>query len=243
MSEDVLNWSQTFGGLYEEARQSGWSGELDDLVQAYTLVEPMFTGWCRASGRPLLCHLIGTASLMLQHGGTRDEVLAAMTHAVIESGAYGRWGARPREDVRPLIEDALPPGCLRYVEAYSDFQWRAFVEAAEQDLQGALKTVDKTVLKLRIVNEMDDCLDWPFLTERRRAEGLRECDVSIKAARASGWAGLADHVVAVRDTIAAVPRAQGIAREDYFVLPTGYEPALWPLLKRKVKSVVRRFAP
>lgn len=240
MKENALTWSQTVDGIYAEARQTGWSDELADLMQAYTLIEPMFTGWCRASGRPFLCHLVGTASLMLQHGGTRDEVLAALTHAVIESGAYGRWGTKPREEVQALIVNGLPPGSLRYVEAYSALDWRSFVAAAEQDLPGSLQKVDQTVLKLRIVNEIDDSLDWPFLTERRRDEGLRECNLAIKAARACGWTGLANHVVLVRDFMSAVPRARGIAREDYFVAPAGYELGLWMRAKRKLKRVLRR---
>lgn len=240
MRENVLNWSQTIDGIYAEARQSGWSEELTDLMQAYTLIEPMFTGWCRASGRPFLCHLIGTASLMLQHGGTRDEVLAALTHAVIESGAYGRWGTRPRGDVHALAAGALPPGSLHYVEAYSLFDWRAFVSTAMQDLHGALEAVDPTVLKLRIVNEIDDSLDWPFLTESRREDGLRECDLCIAAAQACDWPSLADHFVEVRDLMSAVPIAKGISREDYFVVPAGYELGIRTRAKRKLKRVLSR---
>jgi hypothetical protein len=239
MKENALNWSQTIDGIYAEARLSGWSDELADLMQAYTLIEPMFTGWCRASGRPFLCHLIGTASLMLQHGGTRDEVLAALAHAVIESGAYGRWGTRPRGEVRALVADVLPPGSLRHVEAYSVFDWRSFINAAEHDLPGSLQKVDQTVLKLRIVNEIDDSLDWPFLTDRRREEGMRESDLSVMAARACGWTTLANHMVSVRDIMSAVPRAEGIAREDYFVVPAGYELGIWMRAKRKLKSLLR----
>jgi hypothetical protein len=212
------------------------------LLETYNLVEPMFTGWCRASGRPFICHLTGVASLVLKHGGSRDEVLAALAHAAIQAGAYGPYGARVRTDVRRLLARSLPAGCARLVEAYTQFDWKAFIDTAGRDIASAVGTTPAILLKLRIANEMDDALDWPFLTERRRREGARECEVSVDAATALGWSALASEVVAVRDAMASVPSVGQTGREDYFVLPAGHTLAFPERIRRKLRRLLSRKA-
>tara|TARA_R110000868_G_scaffold158110_1_gene386028 strand:- start:638 stop:1387 length:750 start_codon:yes stop_codon:yes gene_type:complete len=240
-SEPYLNWAQTIGALHDQARRAGWP-EADRalLLETYNLVEPMFTGWCRASGRPFICHLTGVASLVLKHGGSRDEVLAALAHAAIQAGAYGPYGPLVRTDVRPLLASSLPPGCARLVEAYTQFDWKAFIETAGRDIASAVGTTPAILLKLRIANEMDDALDWPFLTERRRREGARECAVSIDAAIALGWPALASEIAAVRDAMAAVPPVGQTGREDYFVPPDGYRLAFPERIRRKLQRLLSR---
>lgn len=236
-----FNWAQTIGALHDQARRAEWpEADLKTLMNAYDLVEPMFAGWRRASGRPFLCHLTGVASLTLKHGGTRDEVLAALTHAALQAGAYGAFGASAHANVQPVLVRSLPPGCVRLIEAYAMFDWKAFIGAAEHDLASAVSSASPAMLKLRIANETDDALDWPFLTEHRRREGARECAVSVEAANTLGWQSLAQEVLEVRDAMGVIPPASDVGREDYFVQPAGHTLAFPVRLTRKLRRTFSR---
>lgn len=235
-----LNWPQTIGVLYGAAREAGWSvSELAGLLRAHNAIEPLFAGWRRASGRCFTAHLAGTAGLALEFGASRDEVIAALAHAVFDEGAFGRAGGRHRGEALAALSDAVSPEAVSLVAGYSEFSWPRFIAAVETDAHKALAGVGPRLVRLRIVNEIDDALDWPFFTEASRASGMRECAVAEKAARALGWDALAGRAAFVAAEMAKAPIVSAPPRDAaYFVQPRGY---LLPFTERLRGRIAREF--
>ena len=57
----------------------------------------------KASGAPYVSHLLGTAALVLEHGGDEDEAIAALLHDAIED----QGGAATREEIRRRFGDRV----------------------------------------------------------------------------------------------------------------------------------------
>jgi GTP pyrophosphokinase len=64
----------------------------------------------KGSGTPYIAHLLGVASIALEHGANEDEAIAALLHDAIED----QGGATTREQIRQLFGDnvtAIVDGC------------------------------------------------------------------------------------------------------------------------------------
>ncbi len=57
----------------------------------------------KASGAPYLAHLLGVAAIVLEHGGTEDEAIAALLHDAVED----QGGAAVREEIRRRFGDRV----------------------------------------------------------------------------------------------------------------------------------------
>jgi hypothetical protein len=146
-----------------------------------------------------------------------------------------------RVKARASLAAAAPAGAVALVEAYSRFSWPGFVEAFERDGPRALDGADERILRLRIVNELDDALDWPFFSQRARESGKRELAVAGALAQALGWEALAERCASVAEEMARIPPAESPARDAaYFVAPLGYRRSLRERLRRRVVRIAER---
>ena len=57
----------------------------------------------KVSGVPYLAHLLGVAAIVLEHGGTEDEAIAALLHDAVED----RGGPAVREEIRRRFGDRV----------------------------------------------------------------------------------------------------------------------------------------
>lgn len=81
----------------------------------------------KGSGVPYVAHLLGTASLALEHGADEDEAIAALLHDAVED----QGGAAARERIRAAFGDrvtAIVDGCTDS-EVTPKPPWRARKEA------------------------------------------------------------------------------------------------------------------
>lgn len=67
---------------------------------------------------PYISHLIGVASLVLEHGGGRDEAVAALLHDSIEDQGNNHPGGA--DGLRREIREQFGPAVLEIVEACTD---------------------------------------------------------------------------------------------------------------------------
>jgi hypothetical protein len=227
--------------LHQQARAAGWNAaDLAGLLRAHAAIVPLFAGWRRASGRCFTNHLAGTASLVLEFSGGVDDVLAALVHAVFDEGAFGRAGGRHREKAQASLSRSVPAAAADLAARYSSFRWPRFVAAAEADAASAVQDADAPIIRLRIANEIDDALDWPFFTEASRASGMRELAISEKIARALRWQAMAARAAFVAGEMAKTPPAEANPRDAaYFVPPHGYELSLCGRLRSRIQRVLR----
>src|SRR5687767_15961282 len=101
-------YAQTNLQLYTQLRRAGYTAEQLVPVRAgYDLAMQLFSASFRGSGKPLLAHLVGTASILAAIGQSRDIVLAGLLHAAYALGDFGdgRFGVSEakRERVRKAV--------------------------------------------------------------------------------------------------------------------------------------------
>jgi GTP pyrophosphokinase len=87
----------------------------DRFSKAFLYAATLHADQCRkVSGEPYVAHLLGVASIALQHGADEDEAIAALLHDAIED----QGGARTGEE----ICRRFGPRVAEIVEACSDTQ-------------------------------------------------------------------------------------------------------------------------
>ncbi|GAB4138903.1 MAG: hypothetical protein Tsb0016_05180 [Sphingomonadales bacterium] len=117
---------QTHLQLLRQMHDAGYgAAELAQAQAAYWLAAECFSGRVRASGKPFLCHLVGTAAAAVTERPPLAVIQAALCHGIHRSGDFGR--------MRPPARDAL---ILARLGAETDAMLRAF--AALQRDRGAV---------------------------------------------------------------------------------------------------------
>ena len=143
--------------LYKQLHAAGWDAvHLTEVRDSYEFATKLFVGHCRASGKPFLTHLVGTASILAALGADPVTVKAGLLHAAYDQGDFGitRWRNR-RVRVRRAIGDSAEAIVWRYQEV----GWSETTIARMRDGLDTLRTIDRTVLLMRLANELDDNLD------------------------------------------------------------------------------------
>lgn len=234
-------YAQTNLQLYTQLRRAGYSNDQLALVRGgYDLAMQLFSASFRGSGKPLLAHLVGTASILASIGQSAEIVAAGLLHAAYALGDFGdgRFGmtdakrARVRQAVGPKVEDL--------VARYTAFDWNKNTIPSIRQRVVALGPIERDVLVIRLANELEDHLDYGVLYcgngEKRREYIRSPLNQSVDMARTLGLTELAAELDrAFRDTLATeLPAALRNPHDYTFVQP----PAS---LAPKPKVAVRRF--
>ena len=169
----MVTCAQTHLQLLNQLRDGGYGG--DDLVvinRAYASGCELFTGAYRASGKPFLCHLVGTASVLASLQVPVTVVAAGLLHAAYHLGDFGAgWLGRSdlkREQVRERVGDAVEV----LIDRYTLHPWESDTPAEMVERLGAGGEIDRDVAIVRLANEVDDHLDLGILYCRDATERL-----------------------------------------------------------------------
>ena len=134
--------------------------DLARLAAAYDLALASFSGHYRASRKPFLCHLVGTASLIAAIGGTTDEIGAALLHSIYTHEALGRErDAGVSEAARARVRAAVGDPCERLVHEYAQLRFNKRFVRAWVDNDEAVAATSKSVLRLRLANALEEYVD------------------------------------------------------------------------------------
>lgn len=93
----------------------------------------------KGSGTPYVAHLLSVAALVIEHGGTEDQAIAALLHDAIED----QGGDVARQEIRRRFGDevaAIVEGCTD-AETIPKPPWRARKEAYVEHLKDQPETV------------------------------------------------------------------------------------------------------
>ena len=149
---------QTNIQLYGQMLTAGYSDvEMDGVARAYDLAQRLFSAGFRGSGRPFLCHLVGTASILARDRAPATEVTVALLHAAYAAGEFPfdmhrAVSKRKRDWVRQAIGDEAEQLTL----AYQEFAWN---HAALVRLADGVSSRELALVRLRLANELDDLAD------------------------------------------------------------------------------------
>lgn len=225
--------AQTNIQLYEQLRRSdhGVAG-VAAVALAYKFAQSLFAAGFRGSGRPFLCHLVGTASILARDRASLEEVTAGLLHAVYEAGLFPfdmhrTVSPRKRAAVRAVVGEEVE----ELIAAYAELPWNpATLErlSAQRDRTA----LDRSLLRLRLANELDDLADDGY-TGRSKAllfdDAKRRAQLETLAAEAAMpklAAGLQAAIGRYADQEAAEvipPETRGTAHSYTLLPPTAHQ--------------------
>jgi hypothetical protein len=176
-STEMTFVAQTNLQLYRQLVDQGLApSNLAAVHRAYDLAASLFAGVYRASGKPFVAHLVGTASLLAAQGAPSRLVTAGLLHSAYLMGSFGDGppGRTPRRQER-LVE-AVGGEVEALVSRYATFPWKGAHARGAGQWPASLGPLDREVLTLRLANELEELIDFDVLysedAERRRDEAL-----------------------------------------------------------------------
>ena len=166
---------QTNLQLYALLLRRGWAADdLQSMAKAYDLALSLFACQVRPSGKPFICHLVGSAGAAAVASDEPDVSVASLLHAAYD---FARWGdglegpaASRRQQLRTVIGDNAETLVFRY----STLGWE--VEAVNELLARAssLPELDRSVVLMRLANEADDMADLGLRLSTKGDEPLHQ---------------------------------------------------------------------
>ncbi|WP_414565650.1 MULTISPECIES: DUF6817 domain-containing protein [unclassified Anabaena] len=153
--------AQTNIQLYAQANKLGYKTEDIYLIsKAYTLTIEAFSGWFRPSGKTFISHLVGTASILINLKAPVDLVCAGLLHAIY---AQGNLSSIKSQHLRQRIYLAFGAKTEEYIHKYTLLKWNHATLARVHEQFSILDNIDKDVLLIRLVNELEECGESKYL--------------------------------------------------------------------------------
>lgn len=152
----MVTVAQTNIQLYSQMRAEGYGADdLERVSNAYRLAAEVCGSKLRGSGKTLLAHLVGTASLLCWLNRPVATISAGLLHAAYEDGDFGR--RRPYDELREVAGSDVE----RLVAGYRDLRW-TYTSQQVVDLRKQLDQVsaeEREAAVIRVANELEDHLD------------------------------------------------------------------------------------
>lgn len=116
--------AQTILQLYPQLAELGWTdGEVAIVDRAYGLACRLFTGQFAGSGKPHLCHDVGTASVLAAAGAPPTTVAAGLLHNAYYAGDFGDGAVGLSRARRAEVRAIVGPEVEERVALFSQLDW------------------------------------------------------------------------------------------------------------------------
>lgn len=160
----VSGFAQTNLQLLNELYARDWpQRELTTVGRAYELASRIFSGQYRASGKPFVSHLVGTASVVAAIGERRPVVLAALLHAAYSHGEFGDGGRGATTHKRAIVRKAIGPEAEILIDTYTHLRWDPATAAEFTRRADHLPVRDQEIAILSVASDAEDHLDLGML--------------------------------------------------------------------------------
>ncbi len=219
-------YAQTNLQLLNQLNAAGYSeNDLVEVQGAYRLAVNLFSAKYRPSGKTLLAHLVGTASILASLRAPVETVIFGLLHAAY---LLGDFGVRGRSAKRRLVREAVGREIESYLKRYRDLRWN---ESSVLDLSSGiaeLDPLDRQVVLVRLANALEDHLDMA-LAYCRKVQARSYLDRSVAAmvelAISLGYPHLAAELegAAEATALAQIPPSLRVdRRRTYVTAPASY---------------------
>jgi (p)ppGpp synthase/HD superfamily hydrolase len=219
-------YAQTNLQLYAQLRRAGAAEQDLALVRAgYDLAMHLCPASFRGSGKPLLAHLVGTASILASIRQTPKVVTAGLLHAAYVFGDFGDGTSGITEARRARVRRAVGTDVEELIARYTRFDWNKDTIPGIRARVDTLTAIEREVLVIRLANELEDHLDFGVLYcgngEKRREYIRSPLNQSVDMARSLGLTELATALdAAFTDTLTAtLPETLRNTHDYTFVQP------------------------
>jgi len=166
-----MGLAQTNLQLFRQARDAGYS-DADILVlrRDYETACLLHGAYMRPSGKPFLCHLVGTASALIIEKQAMPLVRAALNHAAYDVGRFPTGARGIRSDHSRWLKARVGDEVEQLIRAYETYEYSPETVrdlAAQPDRAPSGQARDLLIIKL--CNDVDDSLDYsPAIESRHR---------------------------------------------------------------------------
>ncbi len=126
--------AQTNLQLYNQLLNQGYtSAQCAAVRNGYELAMRLFSSKFRASGKPFLSHLVGTASLIAWLGRPVHEVVAALLHASFDAGDFADGARHVTPHRSRIVEQQVGHETLATIVAYYETPRRVVLQMVDAD--------------------------------------------------------------------------------------------------------------
>ena len=158
--------AQTNLQLYAQMMELGYGVDALDLAnRAYLFAARATAGILRGSGKPFACHLAGTASAVAGERLDATAIAASLLHAMYQD-RIPVPGADSAAKRRSRLLDGFGAGVESLVHEY-----HAFESAGLEGLPAAEVSGRRTIVIMRLADELDDLVDHGVSMHGKPGEG------------------------------------------------------------------------
>ena len=153
-------YAQTNVQLFLQLRSEGYSERDRAFIRdLYGFATVIFCGIYLPSGKPFLDHLVGTASILASLRLPIEVVAAGLLHAAYLHGDFGTVQKGPSDFKRMQLRAVAGDQVEIYIARYDRLLLRSRDLPAIQESLDRLDGIERDVIVMRLVNELEHHLD------------------------------------------------------------------------------------
>jgi (p)ppGpp synthase/HD superfamily hydrolase len=156
----MLSIAQTNLQLYNQLRRERrCTADLVRVRAAYELAMPLFSAQFRASGKPFLAHLVGTASLLAWLQQPTTTVIAGLLHAAYEFGDFGDAASGITLARRQRVAGVVGAEAGDLIILYQQTSRATAMRAMREDLATQQSASAANVLLIHLADTVEEYVD------------------------------------------------------------------------------------
>lgn len=156
----MFHFAQTPGGLYRQLHAAGYGpNQLRAVQKSFAFSNRVFSGVHHACGKPLICHLVGTASAVAAMDTRVEMVCAGLAHAFFAHGPDAKTGERSQA----RLEAEFGPSAWRLIAAFGKFRWDDTTIAGYAAQSASANESFRSMLILRLAAQIDDAANMGLM--------------------------------------------------------------------------------
>jgi (p)ppGpp synthase/HD superfamily hydrolase len=243
----VSELPQTNVQLFRQMVACGYSAEdVAAISRAYAFGASLFSGRYRSCGKPFVCHLVGTAAILVWLRAPVASVVCGLLHAAYQEGDFGNFAYGMLDQKRRRLRNAIGAEAEDLVAAYTVSSRTGPALIKTHRRFGELTDRERTILLVQLANELDDYRETVALYARNadfRQDNIRLSGKhQVELADMLGFPELAEALQETYDeSLATEIRSELRSSEDngYVLIPLSCR-RQWPVVVRDILFRVRR---
>lgn len=240
--------AETIVQLFNQLQAQGYGNdELQAVHRAYALMIELGNCEYRSSGRSLIEHCVGVASILADLGVRPPLVTAGLAHAAYLHGDFGSWGRRIDPKKRHRVRQAIGSESEECVHRYSHLAWYQVGIGSLRGRLSELDAIERDTVLMRLADQLDiyGRLDARYAAnvDKRHQEVERRGEIVVEFARELGFPRMAaefQHAFAIfRDTNPPAELTQP-RWADIVIVPSSYATRPTIRMYRSVRTKLYR---
>jgi hypothetical protein len=158
------SYAQTIPQLYSQLQRNGYSVADECRIRdAYESAMARFSGCFQPSGKLLIAHVVGTASILASLRLPVEVVVAGLLHNLYQNGDFGDGRQSLTTTRRDQVQRLIGTDAEQYVARFATLPWNSQAIAAIRAQPHALGPLDCHTVLLRLADQLEHLLDRDLL--------------------------------------------------------------------------------